>query len=169
VTKKCIRNTTIIHKFDGLPDQAWQSSFRGCVLEKVRFEENIRTPPPHGWFIDVDGETEIIDSVYIQGPTITWSNSPGRVTGEIGQPKLSLNQKIIRPFPVPPSIGQVTIAVLDVQPPAIEPPISGSWNTGDIVLNGNGKVISGGTRIMGWVFIAGGTPSPWKPFGSIDI
>lgn len=158
ISKHIVRNTTIIHKWQGSPGQ--QSLVRSCVLENVHFKENIEAPPSAiTWFINAD-QPEIIDRVYADGPYVKWMDNSGAIlpghtvgnTRPFPRTSLQLNANM---HPLGPYQGYITLGAMS------SPPTSGTWNTGDIVFNQN--PVPGGK--IGWVYAADGK---WHSFGSID-
>jgi hypothetical protein len=163
--KHQLRATTIIHKHDGLTNGDFQSLLRDCIFDRVHFAEDMKNPKGWNWYLDVSRTSEVLNQVIVDGPFILWAdeNTGGRLNGKaVGNNRpfprvsLELNHNM---DPRGPYEGFGMLGMSSA------PPASGSWNTGDVVLNQ--APIAGGK--IGWVCVAGGNPGTWCAFGQIDV
>jgi hypothetical protein len=162
-TKHILRTSTIIHKYDGLPDGDFQSLLVDCIFDRVHFAEDMKNPPVKGWFLDVS-PPEISDQIVVDGPYVAWEDqtSGAKLNGNalgnthpFPRVSLELNHNM---DPLGPYQGYTTLGALGGAP------TTGTWKAGDVVLNQ--APVAGGK--VGWVCVSAGTPGTWRAFGQID-
>ena len=74
-TQETLRNVTIVHGYDALPDGDFQSLLRGVRFENVSFLEAFPAPGSKLWYIAYENETCL--GVYVDGPHVRWNQGTG--------------------------------------------------------------------------------------------
>jgi hypothetical protein len=78
-SRETLRNVTITHAYDALPDGDFQSLLRGVRFESVSFLEDFASPGSRLWYLAYENEDCV--GLYVEGPHVRWNQGTGQVCG----------------------------------------------------------------------------------------
>jgi|GEM_PF-898580 Endopolygalacturonase len=131
----------------------------GTVIDGVRVNESLSSPPATGYYISASNAT-LRGQVHVAGPYVRWNNVSTVNDPRVGA--IAEDARVMRELHLSAVKAGAGVRRIRLGTAA---PTTDTWARGDIVINQNAS--AGGA--FGWVCTTAGAPGTWNALGPIGL